>query len=498
MRSAALATALALAAALAGTPALAQDLPQAGDPWFVAGQERLQAALAQEPITTRAKNVVILIADGAGVATNYATRLFMGQQAGGFGDEHVLPHETFPHLGLVKTYNVNSQTPDSAGTATALMSGVKTDMGLIGVGAAADRGDCAALPGAEAAVAAEVFSDLGRAVGVVSTARITHATPAAAYAHSVDRDYEAHAPEGCATQDDIALQLFEAMKAGRVDVALGGGRRGFLPREATDEEGDKGRRRDGRDLIAEGRAMGWAYAWNAETAARLPADGSAPILGLFEDSHMAYEADRGDEPSLSEMAGLALKALRARSGGNGFFLQIEAGRVDHAQHRSNLARTVRDGAEFARTVALVDEMTEDEDTLIIVTADHGHSFGLNGYCGRGSNILGLCMGVNERGVKHTGEPQLARDGRPYTVAGYLNGPGSPLARGGDGARPAVTEEEAASLGYVQQALIPRGSESHSGEDVAVYAKGPWAHLLGGTLEQSYIFHVMRHAAVAGE
>jgi alkaline phosphatase len=215
---------------------------------------------------------------------------------------------------------------------------------------------------------------------------------------------------------------------------------------------------------------------------------------------MSYEADRTDEPSLSRMAAIALETLEARAGDNGFFLQIEAGRVDHAQHATNLARTVTDGAEFVRTVRLVDEMTDDGDTLIIVTADHEHSFALNGYCGRGSNILGLCMEINDEGVEHTGEPVLADDGKPYTVAGFLNGPGSVLIRQPDGnyygGRPLVTEEEATDLEYLQAALIPKRSESHSPEDVAVYAKGPFAHLLEGTVEQNYIFHVMHHAATA--
>ena len=483
---------------LASAPALAQDLPQAQNDWFEAGQERIQAELSKTPITSRAKNVVILIADGNGVGTNYATRMFMGQQEGGYGDDYVQHHETFPYLGLVKTYNTNSQTPDSAGTGTAMMAGVKTKIGVMGVDEDVVRGDCSTLPGNEVAVAGEIFSELGKAVGVVSTARITHATPGAAYAHTVDRNFAAALPEGCDTQKTIAEQLLDQMDAGVVDIAMGGGRRNFITREMTDEEGDNGRREDGRNLIDEAKQMGVAYAWNRETAGQLPTDGSTPILGLFEDSHMSYEADRANEPSLSEMAEIALKNLMNNE--DGFFLQIEAGRVDHAQHATNLARTVRDGAEFARTVQMVDEMTNDEDTLIIVTADHEHSFALNGYCGRGSNILGLCMEIDPAGEKHTGEPVLAADDKPYTVAGFLNGASSVMLRQPDGSyfgtRPVVSEEEARDLEYTQQALIPKSSESHSAEDVAVYGKGPFAHLLEGTIEQNYIFHVMHYAATA--
>ncbi|MEA3250888.1 MAG: alkaline phosphatase [Pseudomonadota bacterium] len=491
---------IALAATLAATPVLAQevDLPQADSDWYKAGQARLDAELAQQPNTNTAKNVIIMIADGNGVATNYATRVFMGQQAGGYGDDYALPQEQFPSAGLVKTYNVNAQTPDSAGTGTAMMTGVKTDIGVLGVNANVNRGDCSTLPGNTVATASDVFADLGKEVGLVTTTRITHATPAAAYAHSVERDFEASVPEGCSTQKDIADQLLEAMKAGRIDVAMGGGRRSFLPADATGDEGDDGRRQDGRNLIDAAKKMGAAYAWNAATAADLPTDGSAPILGLFESSHMAYEADREDEPSLSEMTRIALKNLQAKAGDNGFFMQIEGGRVDHANHGTNLARAVTDGAEFARTVALVDEMTDDEDTLIIVTADHSHGLAFNGYCGRGSNILGLCMQVNNEGIEALDEPNLAADGKPYTAAVYGDGESSILAEGApagpDGGRPVVTQQEATALDYQQLALIPQDSESHSPADVAVYAKGPWSQLIDGQVEQNYLFNVMLHAA----
>jgi len=100
-------------------------------------------------------------------------------------------------------------------------------------------------------------------------------------------------------------------------------------------------------------------------------------------------------------------------------------------------------------------------------------------------------------VKHLDELNLAADGKPYTVAGYLNGVGSVLKEEGNdwiGSRPAdLTQEQATDPDYIQQALIPMRSETHSGEDVAIYAKGPWAHLFDGTVEQNYIFHVMNHA-----
>lgn len=487
-----------LAVAATGSVANAQDLLQAGNTWLVDAQAVLDARVAATPLTGTAKNIILIVGDGNDVASAYATRLFMGQKAGGFGDEFVLPQETFPNVALVKTYLVNAQTPDSAPTATALNTGVKTDDGVIGLDSDANLEDCATYTGNELTSMAEIATAAGKSVGNVTTTRITHATPAAVYARTVARYWESAVPEGCTTQKDIAQQLMDAMDKGIIDVAMGGGRRAFLPTNAKGEEGDDGKREDGRNLIAEAMDKGWAYAWNKETAAALPLDGSKPILGLFESSHMQYEADRENEPSLAEMTEASIKALSTNP--NGFFLQIEAGRIDHALHGGNLARVVADGEALAAAVKMADDMTSDEDTLIIVTADHAHTLAFNGYCGRGSNILGLCMEIDPNGVAAKDTPNLASDGKPYTVAGFLNGPGSVITEQADktwsGSRPDVTEEIASGLDYLQQALVPKEDESHSGVDVQAYAKGPWAHLVGGVIEQNYIFNVMQYAMTA--
>ena len=479
---------IALLTATAATAGVAQDLPQADNAWFTQARATLKARLAETPNTGRARNVIIMISDGNGVNTNYGARLFAGQQAGGYGDGYIQPQETFPNLALVKTYNTNAQTPDSAGTATAILSGVKTKIGVIGVDEDVVRGDCATLPGNAVTPINRIMSDMGKETGIVTTTRITHATPAASYAHTVDRNYEAEVPAGCDTQTDIASQLLQAMEEGWIDVALGGGKRSFVA-------GEDGKRSDNRNLLDIAVDAGTVVIEDAAAFDAAPVDGT-PILGVFSNSHMDYEADRGDDqPSLAAMTAKAIEMLQTKSGDNGFFLQVEGGRIDHANHAGNFARTVRDQKAFSDAVAMADEMTDDADTLIIVTADHAHTTAFNGYCGRGSDILGLCMGIDPAGEANTGTPELAADGAPYTVAGYLNGAGS-IVSGDGAARPAVTQDEATALDYQQQAVVPKVSETHAGPDVAAYARGPWSHLVNGTIEQNMLFHIMQYAATA--
>jgi alkaline phosphatase len=489
-----------VALGLLSTAAFAQDssIVQKDSQWYTDAQARIEEMASRQVNTGKAKNVILFIADGNGVGTNYAVRLYDGQQKGMLGEENVLPYEAFPNVALVKTYNINAQTPDSAPTAGAMNTGVKQRFNTINLNENAIHEDCASEQGNGLTTFSEIATGEGKAVGVVSTARITHATPAAVYAKTANRDWEGEAAEGCT---DIASQLLEAMQAGTIDFAMGGGRRFFLPSDVTDEEGKGGKRKDGKNLVQAAKDAGMQYAWNTETVNGLTLDGKTPVLALLEDSHMKYEADRADEdePSLTDMTKAAIEFLSKNEGG--YYLEIESGRVDHANHDGNVFRALTDGVEFAEAVAAADEMTDDADTLIIVTADHEHAIAFNGYCGRGSAINGLCMGIAKEGIKHTDEPETADDGKPYTVVGYLNGVGSVLKQEGNdytGSRPELTQDAALDRDYIQQALIPMSSETHSGEDVAVFAKGPWAHLFDGMVEQNYIFHVMNYATNAGQ
>ncbi len=495
---------------------------QTKNPWFVDAAEQV----AHKPKFAgkkRAKNIILFVGDGMGVSTVTASRILDGQNKGMSGEENNLTFDRFPFTGLAKTYNVDAQTPDSAGTMTAMMTGVKTDVGVIGVDEDIERGNCSTVAGNELVTALELAEMAKMSTGIISTARITHATPAATYAKSADRNWEDNSdmPNGGADLDceDIASQLvnFESNLNDRygvdvdgIDVVMGGGRRHFLPKDAAFNSPDavsfiEGDRTDGRNLVSEWqtRYPEGFYVYDQTGFNAIPANAER-VFGLFNESHMQYEADRGNdiagEPSLSEMTEKAIDILDNNK--KGFFLMVESGRIDHAHHAGNAAGALTDTIEFAKAVQTAVENTDPENTLIIVTADHSHVFTIAGYPKRGNPILGKVVSVG------SDTPATAADGLAYTTLGYTNGRGfmdlGPETDADAGYSQAIntgrmdlTNVNTETPGFHQEALIPLGSETHAGEDVAIYGTGPGAHNVIGTNEQNVIFHVMNTAGNLG-
>ncbi|SEA15394.1 alkaline phosphatase [Microbulbifer marinus] len=475
--------------------------------WFQNGEQAVDRARDQVINNTpgAAKNIILFVGDGMGISTVTAARILAGQQQGLNGEEYQLSFEKMPFAGLIKTYNTNQQTPDSAGTATAMVTGVKTKAGVLSVAEDVARGDCAASLERQLTTSLELAEGLGKSTGIISTARVTHATPGATYAKVPERGWEYKAPVGCT---DIAAQLVELAAGDGIDLVLGGGRRGFLPTSVTDLEGKAGRREDGRNLVTEWQSRyedgvtNSAYIEDQAGFDALDIAATDKLLGLFNSSHMQYEADRGNdvagEPSLSEMTAKGLQLLQKND--NGYFLMVEGGRIDHGHHAGSAYNALSDAVEFANAIQVAMDNTSAEDTLIIVTADHSHVMTIAGYPTRGNPILGKVVGNDGSGQPETA-PSLAADGLPYTTISYGNGfgyadfgdetdaderYGHPV----DTGRKDLTHVDTTAPGYHQEALVPLASESHGGEDVGIWARGPGAHLLSGTNEQSYIFHVM--------
>ncbi|MCW4453756.1 alkaline phosphatase [Flavobacterium sp. MXW15] len=496
-------------------PAIAHPQGETPQWWYRSGAA---TAAANGAMAGKAKNVILFLGDGMSLTTVAAARIFEGQRNGNPGEENLLSWERFPATAFSKTYNTDSQTPDSAGTMTAITTGVKTHMGAIGV-SAGERNDCADSLGKHLLTWLQLADSAGMATGIVSTARLTHATPAATYAHSPDRNWEndTDVPEeakaaGCT---DIAQQLLSTARYGRGPlVVLGGGRGEFTTVEERDPEYDDkvGQRLDGRSLVAEWQQAHpqGAYVWN--TAQLEAAAGAPAILGLFEPDHMQYEHDRpqdpAGEPSLAELTRTAIANLSRHP--EGYVLMIEGARIDHANHSGNAARALGDTVALSDAVRAAVEATSEKDTLIVVTADHSHTLNFVGYPARGNPILGKVM--DKGGEDGIGGLDLARDGLglPYTTLSYANGPGytgasnqqpagpktfphNPSSFDSADGRPDLTHVDTEHPDYMQEALVPAKSESHGGEDVGIWARGPGSAAVRGTLEQNAIYHLIVQA-----
>lgn len=479
---------LALAAASAATAAGAQTLvQQASDSYFVAAQQDLARKIAQQPNVGRAKNVILFVGDGMSIPTLTAARIYEGQSRGVDGESNLLSFERLmPYSALSRTYTHDAQVADSAPTATALVSGVKSLNGTIGVTQGTQLENCASQKGHEVTTLFELAEKAGLSTGVVTTARITHATPAATYAKVAGRDWENDTnlseeakANGC---KDIASQLIDWPAGDGFEVIFGGGRSNFMTAEQTDPEDatKKGARKDGKDLIAEWqrRHNDGVYVWNQAGFDSIDPAKTHRAFGLFNRSHMQYEADRakdaGGEPSLAQMTGKAIDMLAQN--GDGYVLMVEAGRIDHGHHAGNAARALADTVALSQAVEAAMAKVNPEETLVIVTADHSHVFSIAGYPKRNNPILGFA-GKGD-------------DGKPYTTLGYMNGPGAKK----DELRADLTNVDTTDVDFLQQALVPLGeSETHAGDDVAIFAQGPWAHLVRGSVEQNLVYHIMEHA-----
>ncbi len=330
--------------------------------------------------TSKARNVILMIGDGMGSAHRTAARLVTRGLADGRARGR-LAMDTLEVTGLVMTSSLNSVITDSAPGMSSLVTGAKGNNNQEGV-FPDDTPDPFDNP------RIEYLGELlrrsrgpGFHVGLVTTADLTDATPAGNVVHTSDRNRGA----------DIAARMLDDREASGLSVLLGGGARNFVPRI---EKGST--REDGRDLLAEFGAAGFATVRTASELRALGGD-TVPqrILGLFHPGHMSVAFDKvgagrysdelslpknetlRDQPMLPEMARVALASLSAHSPG-GFYLMIEGASIDKRAHDVDAERTIWDVIEFDQAVAVALEFVRkanadsdpDNDTLLVVTADH--------------------------------------------------------------------------------------------------------------------------------
>ncbi len=432
---------------------------------------------------TAPKNVIFFLGDGMGPAVVTAARIYKVGEAGS------LTMDTLPRTARVRTFSQDAQTTDSAPSMSAYMTGVKMNNDVISMSsntraiapAADGSGNCGGNNGTPVATLLELAKAKGKSIGAVTTTRVTHATPAATYAHVCHRDAE----------NDIAAQAVPggtgynpALLSG-LDVLLGGGRRHFVPKTSG------GKRIDGRDLVAELASGGYQVVQSGTALAAVNPASTPKLVGLFHMDHMDFELDRVkqrlDQPSLADMTTKAIDVLSRNA--SGYVLMVEGGRIDHALHNTNAKRALEDAVAFDQAIAAALAKVDLANTLVVVTADHDHTLAINGYARLGNPILDIVRDYK------TGQPLLDADGKPYTALVFGNGPNRKDLRGdlvsGSGDSSQVLHDD-----YLQEASVrmTAGNETHGGGDVKLFATGAGSQAFKGTVENITVFQLVKAAA----
>lgn len=416
--------------------------------------EHSTAASSQEP-----KNVILLVGDGMGPTQVAAAAYFKGHD----NKPGSLAMATFDNVGFVRTYSHNRVVTDSAAAATAFSSAYKTDNGVLGL-APTDPVHQKNETYVDVASVLEIAEANQMSTGLVSTTRITHATPAAFASSVAHRDNE----------NKIAKEM---LLKHDVEVLLGGGKRHFLPNTAG------GKREDGLNLLKKAKALGYDVLLNKKD---LKQTKNEQLLGLFADSHMAYAIDREatQQPSLKTMTQTAIQSLKDDK--DGFFLMVEGGRIDHAGHANWPATNIRETLAFDQAVkAALTFAKQNEDTIVIVTADHetgGMSIGADGVYGFKRNVLKqvahsagyIAQAFNDDMTnveqvlqKYTGIQQLKDKERQWL-------------------RQSADKAAAVAKILSERALIGWTTSGHTAVHVPVYAYGPHTEQLTGTINNTKI------------
>lgn len=415
----------------------------------------MRPALHAGDAEVRPRRVVLFIGDGMGIS-----QITLGRLA---AERSVRPYafDRFSTIGLASTRSLDCPVTDSAAAATALSSGFKTRNGAIGVDGA-ERSRRTLL---------ELARTAGLATGLVTTTRITHATPAGFAAHVPRRDLE----------DAIAEQLATS----GVDVLFGGGRRYFpADRRASLEH------------------AGYAIVEDASGLRGLDPGRTPRVAGLFAEGHMSFEIDRDParEPSLREMTEKALDVLGRE--GRSYFCMIEGGRIDHACHNHDAAAMIPDQLAFADAVdAALERVERGGDLLVLVTADHAtgalaisERVDLDGLAKVSLSVERFCR--ENAGPDGAYDPDRLRAALAKSYGFRATDAEIALARSGKGeygAQMPVAHIVSARLGVgfydvaFQQDESPR-THGHDGAMVPVYAAGPGSAAFAGTYENTRVAH----------
>lgn len=350
-----------------------------GDGWEVTKEVSYEVYKAGE---AQAKNVILMIGDGMALPMRTAARVVSrGLTEGKYNDR--LEMDEMDETTLVTTSGLNSLVTDSANSASAYATGHKTSNNAMGVYTFDPNDSEQVAPKVENII--ELTKAAGKATGVVTTAEVCDATPAAMFSHVASRY----------SYQDIIDQMAEN-ESQRPDVVMGGGARWFWPQSTT---GSK--RNDDTDVIAEFEDLGYTFAGTATELAAVDTSSTTQLLGLFHSGTMNVYIDREiekneetlgsytDQPTLYDMTETALEILSKDE--DGFFLMVEGASIDKQEHAMDWERAVWDTIELDKAVGIAKDFADENgETLVIVVADHSHSvsvFGTVDYSKTGNDAV---------------------------------------------------------------------------------------------------------------
>ena len=299
---------------------------------------------AQPPISPQPKNIIVLFADGVtGSQWEFGRKTSELIRQKPFLVTNVFMKTG--HFGLMTSHPANAYITDSAAAASAMSTGFKVNNGAISI----------TPDGQRPATLAQVAKAQGKRIGLITTATVYDASPAAFSVHSQSRR----------DSENIVSQYL----ALEPDLLMGGGAEYFLPKGV-----EGGKRLDGKNMIQLFASKGYQIARQPEDLNTLRGN---RLLGLFANEDLDFEIDRDprEQPSLAQMTAAALKVLTQESDTSvskkGFFLFVENENTDTAGHRNDAAALMRDLWAFDEAVQIaLDFQKKNPDTLIIVTGDH--------------------------------------------------------------------------------------------------------------------------------
>lgn len=413
----------------------------------------------------KSKNLIVLIGDGMGPAQISAARYYQQYEKGiqklNLDPYYVGQATTYADRGEDGGTIVSGIVTDSASAGTAFATGHKTYNAGISV-----SNEDVSKPFASVIEAAELS---GKSTGLVTTARITHATPAVYASHVRSRDNESA----------IASQYLES----GVDVLFGGGESFFITKD------EKGKRTD-KNLLPEFEAKGYKIVRTAKDLNALTSKNSK-ALGLFGSSHVSYVPDRSAEtPNLAAMTSKALDILSTNK--NGFAIMIEGGRIDHAGHANDLPTMVQEALDFdAAFKVAIDFAKKNGNTSVVVTADHE----TGGLSLSRDNIYEINIDLWDQ-QKHSSESLVSALNEAVTIADVkkivqnntwitdLTDEEAQYILDGDGS--SYKREGGYNAVISKRLLVGWSGHGHSAVDVGVWAYGPIAEKVKGQVDNTQI------------